>query len=127
MTPTGLDDGDPGELGGVFDTITGTVTSIERFGDTLGEATSFSMTTAMIWAVILFMFFTLVARLARPWSDAGADRYRNDRPIIPRHPGGRVAPSQLRIEELEEKLAAALQRILELEEAQPELKEVERV
>lgn len=131
MEPDELGPGDAGELGGVFDTITGTVRSIEGFGDAVGEVTSFSMTAAMIWAVILFMFFTLLARLARPWSEGAAERYRTDRRVFTLTGGASRGlhrdPRDARIEDLEDRLAAALAQIRELTDGATAPKEVENV
>lgn len=111
-----LDTGDAGALGSVFDQITGTVNSIERFGETVGRATTFEMGTAMIWAVIVFMFLALFSRLATPWNSAAAERWRQTGQVRPpaapyRQKGD---PQQDRILELEEKLAAALATIAAL-------------
>jgi hypothetical protein len=111
-----LDEGDAGGLGSVFDSITGAVHSVERLGQTVNTVTTFSMTVAMIWAIILFMFFSLLVRLLRAWNDAAAERYRTDRPVFPPRqtsPHGRSDPDN-RIEDLEARLAQAMLIIEEL-------------
>lgn len=109
-----LSDGDNGALGSVFDTITGTVNSMERFGQTVGEATTFTMAEAMIWAVIVFMFITLFVRLAKPWNDGAAERWRQTGRIR----GGAVgAPDDwrdARIRTLEAQLADVMQQVRDL-------------
>lgn len=109
-----LNEGDNGALGSVFDTITGTVNSIERFGQTVGEATTFTMAEAMIWAVIIFMFITLFVRLAKPWNDGAAERWRQTGRIR----GGAVGPApdwrDQRIATLEAQLADVMQQVRDL-------------
>lgn len=110
-------EGDSGALGGVFDTITGTVNSIETFGRTVGTATTWSMTTAMIWAVIIFMFVTLLLRVIVPWNSAAAKRWEATGVILTptAAPFKRKADaSEARILELEDKLAAALAQLAAL-------------
>lgn len=106
-------EGDSGALGGVFDTITGTVNSIEKFGQTVGEATTWSMTTAMIWAVIIFMFITMLMRVVVPWNNAAAKRWEATgiivQPAAPFRPKGDAKDQK--IQELEDRLAAALAQI----------------
>ena len=124
-----LDPGDSVNLAGVFDTITGTVNSVQNFGQTVGEATTFDMSVAMIWAVILFMFLTLFSRLAKPWNDSAAERWRESGhirrpPAVPFHRRG-VDPQEQRILDLEDRLAAALATIAALtaEESPPPSRE----
>lgn len=109
-------DGDSGALGSVFDTITGTVNSIETFGRTVGTATTWSMTTAMIWAVIIFMFVTLLLRVIVPWNTAAAKRWEATGVILtPAAPfRGKPDPRDEKIMELEDKLAAALAQLAAL-------------
>lgn len=110
-------EGDSGALGGVFDTITGTVNSIETFGRTVGDATTWSMTTAMIWAVIIFMFVTLLLRVIVPWNSAAAKRWEATGVILTptAAPFRRKAdPREERILELEDKLAVALAQLAAL-------------
>lgn len=114
-------DGDSGALGSVFDTITGTVNSIETFGRTVGTATTWSMTTAMIWAVIIFMFVTLLLRVIVPWNSAAAKRWEatgvvikpTAAPFKPRTTD-RLADLEAKNQELEDKLAAALAQLAAL-------------
>lgn len=103
--------GDAGALGNVFDTITGTVNSIERFGDTVKDATSFTINEAMIWAIILFMFFTLFVRLARPWNDVAADKWRQGHLGAPRPKRASQKDFESRIEMLEAQLGEALAKL----------------
>lgn len=107
-------DGDNGNLGGVFDTITGTVRSVQGFGQAVGEATTFDMSTAMIWAIILFMFFTLFIRLAGPWNNAAAERWRNTGRVVQANAAPFRASTKDRITDLENQLAAALAQIAAL-------------
>lgn len=115
-------EGDSGNLAGVFDTITGTVNSVQSFGQTVGEATTFDMSVAMIWAVILFMFLTLFSRLAKPWNDAGAERWRQTGHVrLPPEAVWRRRgndPKEERILDLEDKLAAAMATIAALTAAE---------
>lgn len=121
-----LDTGDAGALGSVFDTITGTVNSIEEFGSTVGRVGTFQMGQAMIWAVIVFMFLALLSRLATPWNSAAAERWRQTGqvrpPAAPYRPRRQGDPKEDRILELEDKLAAALATIAALTagETQPD-------
>jgi hypothetical protein len=112
-----LDTGDAGALGSVFDTITGTVNSIEEFGSTVGRVGTFQMGQAMIWAVIGFMFLALLSRLATPWNSAAAERWRQTgqvRPPAAPYRPRKQDPREDRILELEDKLAAALATIAAL-------------
>lgn len=109
-----LNDGDNGALGGVFDTITGTVGSIQHFGQTVGEATTFDMSVAMIWAIILFMFFTLFVRLGKPWNDAAAERWKATGRLVQPPAAPFRASKDQRIADLEDRLADALAQIASL-------------
>jgi hypothetical protein len=118
-----LNDGDNGALGSVFDTITGTVGSIEQFGQKVGDATTFNMSVAMIWAVILFMFLTLFIRLAKPWNDGAAERWRSTGRIFEGAvPRDRRSKDE-KIADLEDRLAAALAQIAAFHEANASLRE----
>lgn len=113
-------DGDSGALGGVFDQITSTVNSIETFGRTVQSATTWSMTTAMIWAVIIFMFVTLLLRVIIPWNTAAAKRWEATgvilTPTAPFKPSkdARIADLEAKNAELEDKIAAALAQLAAL-------------
>lgn len=110
-------DGDSGALASVFDTITGTVNSIETFGRTVGTATTWSMTTAMIWAVIIFMFVTLLLRVIVPWNTAAAKRWEATGVILQPTAApfkGKDAARDARIADLEDKLAVALAQLAAL-------------
>ncbi len=117
-----LDTGDAGALGSVFNSITGTVNSIEQFGETVSRAGTFQMGQAMIWAVIAFMFLALFSRLATPWNSAAAERWRASGqvrpPAAPFRPK-RTDPKEDKILELEDKLAAALATIAALTAGAP--------
>lgn len=122
-----LDTGDAGELGGVFDSLRGTVRSIEGFGQAVGEATSFSMASAMIWAVIIFMFFAFSVRLLKPWNDGAAERWKHTGRVR----GGPLGPAggwqDMRIQQLEAQLAEAMARIDALTGATAPSREVSNV
>jgi hypothetical protein len=104
----GPDAGDAGELSGVFSTISGTVDSMETLGNKLVQVTSFNMTVAMIWAVIAFAFFTMIVRLAKPWNDGAAERWRVTGRVLPK------VDRDQRIQDLEDKLANALAQLAAL-------------
>ena len=118
-------DGDSGALGGVFDTITGTVNSIEKFGQTVGEATTWSMTTAMIWAVIIFMFITVLMRVIVPWNNAAAQRWQATGIIVQPAAPFKAKPDarDQKIQDLEDRLAAALAQLAALTASAVDAKE----
>lgn len=109
-----LNDGDNGALGTVFDTITGTVNSIENFGQTVGEVTSFKMGEAMIWSVIAFVFLNLFFRVVRPWNEGAADRWRNTGRVRATPAAPFQDPKDQKIADLEDRIAEMAAQIAAL-------------
>lgn len=100
-----LDLPDPGGLGGAIDGLTGTVRSVEEFADAVNDVTSFELVLPILWALIALMAASRFMKWTQGWSDAGAQRYREGRPII----GRRTAKEyEAEIAELKAKLAEAL-------------------
>lgn len=109
-----LNDGDNGALGSVFDSITSTVNSIENFGQTVGEAGSFQMGQAMIWAVIVFVFLNLFFRVVRPWNEGAADRWRTTGRVRSSPPAPFQDPKDQKIADLEDRIAEMAAQIAAL-------------
>ncbi len=105
-----LEVGDTGGLGNAIDGLTHTVRSAGDFADAVNEVTSFELVLPLLYILLGVIVFNRILKFLQGWSDGGARRYAEGRPVFSR----KAASYEEEIAELKRIVAEQGRRLAEL-------------